>query len=451
MQTKPYNLLIAAGFSPQVVTETVWSLARQHRPALRPAHVHVVTTAGGAAHVRALLLGEAATNPATGMPLDDAAARWPALCDDLFGAPVALTCHVATSTSGEPLRDIRTPGQDERFADLCYQLVANLTEADELPLIGSIAGGRKTMSAHLMTAFSVYARASDRLTHILVSPPSFEHDRSFFYPTPALAEAVRIDRVDLDFPRLRHLLAADLIAGLPGDRRDLRGILRALAPYLAQEHQPQRVALHLGPEGGTLAFFADAEGTSPGDAPSPLDSPLDTVHLTRSAATTLLVLHEHIRAHDGAVPLEALYAAPASGPGRRQAPARHPVHRQREALMQLCNYYSDLTPWSTANDVSKAASDLRTRLEPSPLAARFFHPERVAPGGDASGGDASGGDATGGSASDGSASAYAWPEALPEAVTLTVTSPYGAQAGDWPLTHVAPPRPAAAPPPAAGR
>jgi CRISPR-associated protein (TIGR02584 family) len=403
MQTKPYNLLIATGYSPQVITETVWSFARQHQPTLQPACVHVVTTAGGAAQVRALLLGEDALDPVRGMPVEGAEPRWDAFCTDLFDRPIPLECHVAESAGGKPLTDIRTPSEDERFADLCYKLVADLTEAKQLPLIGSIAGGRKTMSAHLMTAFSVYARAHDQLTHILVTPSKYEHDRDFFYPTPEVADAVRIDRVDLDFPRLRHLLDADLIGNLPDDRRDLRGILDALAPHLAQERKPHHVALHLSSEGGTLDFFADADGTEP----------LDAVRLTRSAATTLLVLHEHIQKHGGAVPVRALFAD-AETEGRRAA-ARHPVHRQRAAVMKLCNYDS-VAPWTEASDVSKAVHDLRKRLEPCPLAARFFHPERV-------------------TLADGN-SAYAWPETLPSGVELVVTCSHRVPQGTWKLKEV---------------
>src|SRR5690554_4447561 len=209
MKQESYVLLIATGQSPQVLTETVWSLARQQQPALFPSSVEVVTTAAGEAYLRARRLGDLQYDPISGTLIEDATNRWAPFCQEVLGMTevVPLNIHVPKS-HGLPLEDVQTLGDDAAFADLCYGLVERLTREDMPPVVGSIAGGRKTMSAHLMTAFSVFARPADRLAHVLVSPDPLPGPlrNTFYYPTEETAGLVRIRRVDIEFPRLRGVL-----------------------------------------------------------------------------------------------------------------------------------------------------------------------------------------------------------------------------------------------------
>ena len=381
-----YTLIAVTGQSPQVITETVWSLARQEQAAHVPEAVHVITTSTGAAYVRALLNGEEAHDPQLGTPIQGAEDRWTRMCSEVLGldGPVPLHVHVPDS-GGRALPDIRTPADDTAFADLCYAQVADLTQPGQLPLIGSVAGGRKTMSAHLMTAFSVYARAEDRLTHVLVNPPALEGDTDFFYPTPATASKARVERVDVQFPRLHSLLQDEFMDGLPGDRRDLRGILNALEPYLALSQTPNRVELQLR-SGEAHLRLASSEGT------------MGVCRLTPAEAATLAVLVEQIEVHGGAAPFEAFYF----GYDSDTPPSRHLVHQQREAIKGLCERMGGFAPWTANDDVSKAVSRLKEKLRTVPAAAKYFGAE---------------------STIEDRQSMYRWPQPLPAAPTVTATYP----------------------------
>lgn len=353
MEQPPYNLLIATGQSPQVITETIFELHRAEDR--QPASVHVITTEVGRAYGRALLLGEECIDPTRGTEIEEADARWPVFCEEVLDRNpeqnwVDLTFHIP-KVDGRGLDDIRQKGDDTRFADLCYRLVEKLTREDALPLIGSIAGGRKTMSAHLMTAFSVYARPDDRLTHILLTDPSLEQDPTFFYPEVGSPGYSRLlDLVDVEFPRLRTLIEADLIEALPDDRRDLKGILNALEPHINSARPVREVRLELRDREARLVF----EGTS---------GLIDTCRLTTKQASTLLVFAEERAGRSGPVPSTDFVE-------------REAVEAKRDQVRWLCSE-EKLTPWTNKNDVSKALNDLNDALQTTPVAERILRVEGV--------------------------------------------------------------------------
>jgi len=386
---RPYNLLIATGKTPQVVTETVFEINRleEREP---PAVVHVATTRLGKAYGEAQLLGREREDPERGTPVEDAAPRWPIFCEEILkrppgddgSAPIDLEFHVPT-VEGRGIDDIRRRGDDTRFANLCYRLVERLTREDQFPLVGSIAGGRKTMSAHLMTAFSVYGRPEDQLTHVLVSDASLEGDSSFFYPKPGDPDFGRlIDLVDVRFPRLRPLLSSDVIDDLPDDRRDLEGILDALEPQVAGTRDIETVRLELLDQSVRLVF----EG--PG-------GPVDTCGLTSKQASTLLVFAE-ARADAGEPVPNTTFAN------------REEVEARRNAVRWICSEDS-LKPWVDTDDVSKAFSELNDALGTVPVADRLLHVEglSIAP------------------------RKYDWPGASPP---LKVAARHAGE--DWPFDHM---------------
>jgi CRISPR-associated protein (TIGR02584 family) len=393
MPQLPYNLLIATGQSPQVVTETVFELNRAE--GLQPGAVHVITTRVGRAYGRAQLLGEPQTDPARGTPIEGVENRWPQFCEDVLGrsaeggeAPVELTFHVP-EVGAEGLDDIRHQGDDTRFANLCYALVEELTRDDELPLIGSIAGGRKTMSAHLMTALTVYGRPDDRLTHILLSDPSLERDRSFFYPeqgSPRYGQLLNL--VDIRFPRLRSLLEEDLIGGLPDGRQDLEAILDALDPHVAGARTVDQVRVQLQDSGAQLFF--DGAGET-----------LDTCTLTPKQAATLLVFAEQ-RADAG---------DPVPSPDLTYESDQSLLTEQRHAVQYLCSQDGHLDPWGETKDVSKALSDLNDDLRKVPVANRLLRIEGLSR----------------------KPRRYDW---AGDAPPLTVTSRYPGE--NWPFEHIGP-------------
>lgn len=421
MPAESYVLLVATGRTPQVVTETIFALARQDSSPKHPAEVCLLTTRVGEAFARALLLGEPVTDPVRGMVIPDAQDRWTAFCRDVLQAePLPITIHVP-SDHGRAVEDILEPGDDLAFANACYRFVAERTRPGDPPLVGSIAGGRKTMGAHLMTAFSVYARPGDRLTHVLVSPPAFERQPDFFYPTPEVADRVRVDLVDVRFPRLHAVLRNDLFADLPSDRRDLQGILNALEPYAVLHATPDTITLHLRSGEATLCLESQGET-------------LGTCRLTPNEAATLLVLAEknqvqstrsssnipdpaEARSESSApfskrsnVAVEDLYHESTMGPA--SFPGAHPVHQQRCAVMMACERFPEVAPWTNNDDVSKAVSRLNRRLRRSPIIAKYVGIKRVRIGGGASG--------------------YVFDEPFPAPLRLRAAGPVD----HWPFTHL---------------
>jgi CRISPR-associated protein (TIGR02584 family) len=346
-QKRPYNLLIATGKSPQVITETICEIHRSEGRV--PAAVDVITTRVGEAHGRALLVGEKQRDPLSGEIIEDAAERWPAFLEDVLGGKaVDLSFHVPEA-GGSGLEDIRRPGDDTRFANLCYRLTEERTREGQLPLIGSIAGGHKTMSAHLMTAFSVYARPEDRITHILLSDPEKEYDPDFFYPEPGTPEYGRVlDLVDVRFPRLHSVIESDLIDSLPEDRQDLEGILNALDPHLATARDVSTIDLVLDATDTRLVF---RDG----------DEVLDTCPLSPARAATLAVLADRLEAGDEAI----------SGP---DLAGSEDVERQRERVAFLCSKEAP-KPWGDFGQVSRAVSALRQALGAVPVADQHLRIE----------------------------------------------------------------------------
>ena len=333
-----YTLLALAGQTPQVITESVWSVARELQ--MMPAAVHVLTTAVGAAYVRARLLGEAAVDPVRGMALEPAT-YWDALCRELGEEVLPLHVHVPEDAD-LALTDVRGKRDDQAFADALYALTARLTRPGQPPLLGSLAGGRKTMSAHLMTAFSLCARPEDRLLHVLVQPPSLERQPDFFFPTAAFPDA-RIRRIDVPFPRVRSMLPDDR---LPADQEPatLRAWLEAIAPYDRARQPPTHLTLHFVSNGLELTLHG------PG-------GPLGHQRLTPMNAATFAALANAIKAQGGRAQRAQLLPP---SPDEKRA---HSVYRQRHWVAGHCNDLRDtIATWTAHDDISKALTRLHKQL-----------------------------------------------------------------------------------------
>jgi CRISPR-associated protein (TIGR02584 family) len=206
-------LLCATGLSPQIVTETVYALAHAS-PAWLPDEIHLVTTAEGARRAQLTLLS-------------DAPGWFARLCAD-YALPAirfdADTIHVASGPDGAPLDDIRSREDNEAAADFIADCIRELTLDPLGELHVSLAGGRKTMGFYAGYALSLYGRAQDRLSHVLVSSP-FETHREFYYPTrtsqtlylpdnrPIDSRDAVVTLAEIPFVRLRKGLPEALLAG----------------------------------------------------------------------------------------------------------------------------------------------------------------------------------------------------------------------------------------------
>ncbi len=203
------RLLFVLGASPQVVTETVWCLLHELRGTV---DVVIVTTTVGRDAIAARLLGRQG--------------GWQRL---RAAYPEARRFRLArrnvvvlTDARGRPLPDLRTRADNAAAAEQLAALVARLTAEGEPPLHASIAGGRKTMGHLLAAAMTVYGRAEDRLSHVLVWPAALEGS-DFFFPPPCAdgmvvcrtaagrevrtpAREIRVELAELPFVRVRGLL-----------------------------------------------------------------------------------------------------------------------------------------------------------------------------------------------------------------------------------------------------
>ncbi len=241
-------LLAVTGLSPQIVTETLYALAVDREPAWTPTEIHVVTTTRGAENVRHALLS-------------DDPGWFHRLCSDYRLSEIAFgieNIHVVTRPDGVPLDDILDDADNRAVADFITEQVRARTSDPVASVHVSIAGGRKTMGFYIGYALSLFGRAQDQLSHVLVSPP-FESLPEFFYPAPRTrvirdrsgrevdANEARVHLGDIPFVRLRDGLPKSFLEGRARFSDAVAEAQKALPP----------VALHLDP--GALTVTAGGE------------------------------------------------------------------------------------------------------------------------------------------------------------------------------------------------
>lgn len=222
-------LVCMTGMSPQVVTETVYALARRPDPFV-PDEIRLVTTLDGWALAQKHLL-----DPEKGH-------LWRLVRELSLGlGPDAVTLVGLKRPGGDPLPDIRTVEDNEDAADGIMGLVREITNDPETALHVSLAGGRKTMGFYAGYALSLFGRPQDRLSHILVSS-AFEFAPDFFYPalrpgetfirtrTGDLLDAAiaEVTLAEIPVVRLRHSLPSSLLQGDVGFSESVRIAQEAL-------------------------------------------------------------------------------------------------------------------------------------------------------------------------------------------------------------------------------
>lgn len=220
----PATLIAVTGLSPAIVTETVWALA-QEKPRILPQRVIFITTGTGAVKIQEQLH--------TPLPAFGGQTAWQALRTALKAKDHELIAEEprlisrANKKTGtlDTLADIQTPEENDIAASFILEEVRRVTMNPDTPLIASIAGGRKTMGALLHAAVTLLGRETDRLTHVLVSPP-YETMPGFFFPDqpgPVLKDRegkehapakARVQLADVPFVPLRNRF--DDLREIPG-------------------------------------------------------------------------------------------------------------------------------------------------------------------------------------------------------------------------------------------
>jgi CRISPR-associated protein (TIGR02584 family) len=207
-------LLAVTGLTPQIVTETLYALAVAQAEPWIPTEVRLITTAEGAERARLSLL-------------DAKEGQFHALCREYgLSGQIAFSAEnimVIRDAAGIALTDIRTPDDNTLAADALLAEVRGLCADDNCALHVSIAGGRKTMGFFLGYALSLFGRAQDRLSHVLVNEP-FESLREFYFPPaeprvlhtsagrPIHTADAQVMLAEIPFVRLREGLPREALA-----------------------------------------------------------------------------------------------------------------------------------------------------------------------------------------------------------------------------------------------
>ena len=202
-RTQPYFqrrvLLIALGFTPRLLTESLAALAMTS-PGEMPTEIHVLTTEIGLAYVKKELQGK-------GNILER-------FCKD-YSVPVLTLAdkniHVIENSAGKPVEDIRTIEDNDSAADYIVALIRELCADEACSLHVSIAGGRKNMGLLIGTAMSFFGRDQDRISHVLAKE-SFEAGSLPYPPREEFsADPAILSLGEIPFLRLRPLIPAQLL------------------------------------------------------------------------------------------------------------------------------------------------------------------------------------------------------------------------------------------------
>ncbi|MFU8861975.1 MAG: CRISPR-associated ring nuclease Csm6 [Cyclonatronaceae bacterium] len=151
------TLIATIGTTPAVLTEAIYALYTGYKQKI--ATIIILTTQAGKMKLDEELFD--AGNGALGR-------LYRALNLGMDEYPQIKT--IIPEFEGRKLADIRNKAEDEVFASALLGILRNCTQDTEIPVYGLLSGGRKTMSAHMHSAFQLMARPKDKLIHVLVQP-----------------------------------------------------------------------------------------------------------------------------------------------------------------------------------------------------------------------------------------------------------------------------------------
>lgn len=234
------NILFAViGMTPSVLTETIWALACGQQSVL-PDRVVVLTTTLGRQAINRQLFTKG-TNRLCGWDrLVSALSRRGLDARDRLRFGMASDhIRLFPNPSGrEDLADICTSEENAAAADFIMHELRAFTENPSVAVLASIAGGRKTMSALLMSCMSLLGRAQDRVLHVLVNPPfDTALEPPFIFPEKGLTHesrtgkkvrsaSARIELIDVPFVRMRGWYEGAFKSTPPGYASLVTGVQR---------------------------------------------------------------------------------------------------------------------------------------------------------------------------------------------------------------------------------
>ena len=231
-ETYPRRVLLAiGGMTPQVVTETLYYLCVMRKPVFIPTDVYLITTAVG-------------HDEAMDHLLDEGGAFHEFVKDYGLEGQIHFTVEKflpLLDSAGRHLPDVRSAADNMVAADVITEKVRELTLDSKASVHISISGGRNTLGLYLGYALSMFGRAQDRLSHVLV-PWQFEGSDDFFYPPPEhelitlrnrktiSTKHAHITLAEIPFISLRHGLPQALLEGKASYSQTVAAIQRSLGP-----------------------------------------------------------------------------------------------------------------------------------------------------------------------------------------------------------------------------
>jgi len=202
-------LMACVGSSPAVITETLYALISERN--WIPDKIKIITTVHGREQIEQQLFESGV---------------W-CVCAHLLGVSQDIftsnDISVITSLDGNELEDIVSVSDHEAAGNHVAAFARNvIRSAGEVH--ASLAGGRKTMSFYMGFAMSLFARKSDKMSHVLVD--SSEIPRKFYMPQPieSLLPAQKLCRDEwvsknsTDYDSIRVSLADVPVIGINTDK-----------------------------------------------------------------------------------------------------------------------------------------------------------------------------------------------------------------------------------------
>jgi CRISPR-associated protein (TIGR02584 family) len=234
---KKIILVAGMGMTPAVLTETVWALAHQKQPVV-PDEIVVITTLTGKTNLQRDVMKSGV---------------WKRMCEDLRKEKIDVegklilgttSFQVIPDAQGNEIKDLRTGEDNLRAADTMLKTLRQYTDSSDTVVLASIAGGRKTMSALLLSCMSLVGRAEDKVYHVLTAS-DFEGrmDPPFFYPEkgvtyknskgdPCKASNDAIELFEVPFVRMGGLYKATYRENMPSYRTLVNQIQAEIEPEI---------------------------------------------------------------------------------------------------------------------------------------------------------------------------------------------------------------------------
>lgn len=180
-------LIATMGSSPAVLTETVWALAHAKKPVI-PDEIVVLSAKNSVDKMkRDLLEGR---EPIWGRLLSALKKDKISIGGKLvFGS---MSIHVIPDAQKNELWDLRSSEDNLLAADFMMQEIRKYSESPDTEIIASIAGGRKTMSALLLSCMTLLGREEDKVVHVLL-PEELEGgtEPPFYFPQKGVVHVSR--------------------------------------------------------------------------------------------------------------------------------------------------------------------------------------------------------------------------------------------------------------------